>query len=212
MLIDITQGARIGVTYSSAGPPALKVAQSECAETIDDGTKVGKMARLSCGVHNTGTHIDTMGEVDIAPDRFIRPGVKFDVSHVAGRQIELEDLDISVLREGQYVFFQTNWDLYRGDDRYLNHPGLSQRVLDYLISRRVNMIGIDAPGIGKSVNHPVYDSYAAEHTAYIIGNLTNLWQVPMSGFSVYCFPLKFEALDAIPARILVEVTEGHGLG
>jgi kynurenine formamidase len=207
MLIDITQGARIGVVTSKAGSPTLKVEQSEFIETVDGEAKVGKMTCFSCGVHNTGTHIDTMGAVDIAPDRFIRPGVKFDVSHIAGRQIELNDLNISMLCEGQFVFFQTNWDLYLGDDRYLDHPELSRQVLEYLIGRRVNMIGIDAPGIGKGKNHPVYDSYAAEHGAYVIENLTNLWRVPPSGFSVYCFPSKIEALDAIPARILVDVKE-----
>lgn len=212
MLIDITQGARSGVVTSKSGSPTLNVEQLEFMETVGDEAKVSKMTWFSCGVPNTGTHIDTMGVVEIAPDRFIRPGVKFDVSHVVGRQIELDDLNISVLCEGQYVFFQTNWDLYLGYEKYLDHPELSQQVLEYLISRRVNMIGIDAPSIGKVKNHPVNDPYAAEHTSYIIGNLTNLWKVPMSGFSVYCFPSKFEALDAIPARILVEVKEGQSLG
>jgi kynurenine formamidase len=200
MLIDITQGARIGVANSPAGSPTLKVEQSEFVETVS-----GEMTWFSCGGHNTGTHINTMGAVEIVPERFIRPGVKFDVSHVAGRQIELEDVDTSILWEGQYVLFQTNWDLYRGDDKYLDHPELSRQVLEYLIGRRINMIGIDAPGIGKAKNHAAYNAYAAEHGSYVIENLANLWKVPLSGFSVYCFPAKFEALDAIPARVLVDV-------
>jgi len=205
MLIDITQGARIGVVNSQAGSPTLKVEQSEFVETVAGAAQGGKMAWFSCGVHDAGTRINTMGMVEISADRFIRPGVKFDVSHVAGRQIELDDLDTSILWEGQYVLFQTNWDLYRGDDKYLDHPELSRQVLEYLIGRRINMIGIDAPGIGKGKDHPVYDAYAAEHGAYVIGNLANLWKVPLSGFSVYCFPAKVAELDAIPARVLVEV-------
>lgn len=207
MLVDITQGRRSGAVTSRFGAPPLKVEQVEFLETIGDEAKICEKTWFSCDVHNAGTYIDTMGGGEIAPDRFIRPGVKFDVSHVAGRQIKLDDLSLSVLCEGQYVLFQTNWDLHLGDDRYLDHPGLSQQVLDYLISRRINMIGIDAPGVGKVKNHPVDDSYAVEHKPYVIGNLTNLWRLPVNCFTVYCFPLKLEASDAIPARILVEVKE-----
>lgn len=205
MLIDITQRGSVGEVTSKAGSPTLKPEESELITPAGGEAKVGEMTRFSCGVHDDGTRIETMGGAEIAPERFIRPGVKFDVSHVAGRQIELNDLDTSILWEGQYVFFQTNWDLYRGEAKYLDHPELSRQVLEYLVGRRINMIGIDAPGIGKGENHPAYEAYAAEHGACVIQNLTNLWKVPKSGFSVYCFPSKFEGLDAIPARILVEV-------
>lgn len=204
MIIDITQAAKIGVVTSKKGSPTLKVEKTKFNAEIGGEFKEDYMTVFSCGVHNTGTHIDTMGPVEIEPERFIALGIKFNVSHIIDRPIELKDLDVSLVEEGQYVFFQTGWDKYLGEDKYFDHPELSMEVLEYLVSKKVNMIGIDALGVGKGKNHPITDAFAAKHKAYIIENLTNLDKIPESGFKVYCFPSKVEAIDAIPARILVE--------
>lgn len=153
-----------------------------------------------------GTHIDVMGkDVVIENERLIGNGIKFDVSHVEDKMIKLEHLDLSLVKEGVYVFFQTDWDKYLDDEeKYNAHPEVSIEVIEYLVHKKVNMIGIDSSGLGVSRNHGIIDDYLAEHKMYGIENLCNLKDIPKDNFKVYCLPMKIEGLDAYPARVLVE--------
>lgn len=127
------------------------------------------------------------------------------MSHVTGRKIELKDIDVNRVKEGVFVFFQTNWDQYFDDEeKYNNHPEVSIEVIEFLVEKKVNMIGIDTLGFGISRNHGIIDNYLGQHKAYAIENLTNLKNIPEEGFRVYCLPMKIEGIDALPARILVE--------
>ncbi len=154
-----------------------------------------------------GTHIDVMSkDIELPNERLIAPGIKFDVSHIIDRPVELDDLELSQVKEGHFVFFQTGWDEFRDDDeKYNAHPEISMEVIKYLVDKKVNMIGIDTLGLGKGRNHGLIDIFLGEQSIYAIENLTNLDKVPKGVFKVYCLPMKIEGLDAFPARILVEV-------
>lgn len=202
MIVDITQTTKIGRVYRDGSEP-LKV------ETVRRCSKSGseyKTISFSCDTHNMGTHIDVMGvDVFIENERLISEGIKFDVSSITNREIKLTDLDLSRVREGVYVFFQTNYDKYFEDEeKYNNHPEISMEVIEYLVDRKVNMIGIDALGLGRGRNHGLIDVYLGKHKSYTIENLANLDKIPEDGFKVYCLPMKIEGIDGLPARILVE--------
>ncbi|WP_066869237.1 cyclase family protein [Clostridium mediterraneense] len=202
MLIDITQTTRIGRVYRKGSEP-LKV---EKVKRHSSSGKEYTTTNFSCDVHNMGTHIDVMSEKNILEtERLIADGIKFDVSHITNRAITLEDLDLSLVKEGVFVFFQTNWDKYFEDEeKYNNHPEISMEVMEYLVSKKVNMIGIDTLGLGKSRNHGLIDVFLGENKTYAIENLANLDKIPEKDFKVYCMPMKIEGLDAFPARLLVE--------
>jgi kynurenine formamidase len=70
---------------------------------------------------------------------------------------------------------------------------------------KVNMVGIDALGLGKGKNHGVFNRYLADKGIYIIENLINLNSINHEIFTVYCFPLNIDALGAVPSRVVVEV-------
>lgn len=202
MIVDITQVTKIGKEYRDGSAP-LKV------EKVTRESKSGSSyitTNFSCDVHNMGTHIDVMSsDAYISEDRLIAEGIKFDVSHITDREVTLEDLDLSIVKEGVYVFFQTNWDKYLEDDvKYNNHPDISFSVIEYLASKKVNMIGIDALGLGKGRLHGEIDRFLGKEGKYSIENLTNLDKIPESNFKVYCLPIKVEGIDACPARLLVE--------
>lgn len=202
MIIDITQTTKIGRVYRVGSEP-LKV--EEVKRYSRSGSEYTTTS-FSCDVHNMGTHIDVMGkDVLIENERLIASGIKFDVSHIVDRPIQLDDLDLSRVKEGVYVFFQTNWDEYFEDEeKYNNHPEIAMEVIEYLVSKKVNMIGIDTLGLGRSRNHGLIDDYLGEHKTYAIENLANLKHIPEEDFKVYCLPIKIEGLDALPARLLVE--------
>lgn len=202
MLIDITQTTQIGRVYRAGSKP-LEV------ESVKRYSRSGSeytTTCFSCDVHNMGTHIDVMNtDVIIENDRLISEGVKFDVSNITDRAIKLDDLELSRIKEGVYVLFQTNWDEYLDDDeKYSNHPEISMEVIEYLVDKKVNMIGIDTLGLGLRRNHGTIDEYLAKNKIYGIENLANLKSIPEENFKVYCFPIKVEGLDALPARLLVE--------
>jgi len=202
MLIDITQTTKIGREYRP-GSPVLKVEQVKCYEGTN---KEYETTLFSCGTHNMGTHIDVISkDVVLEKERLIGTGIKFDVSHITNRPIELKDIDTSLIKPGQYVFFQTNWDKYFEDEeKYSKHPEISISVIEYLVKQNVNMIGIDTLGLGLGKNHGKIDVYLGKVGKYAIENLANLDQIPATDFKVYCLPMKIEGLDAFPARILIE--------
>lgn len=203
MIIDITQTTLIGKVYRKDSPP-LKVETVICNEGASNqySTTV-----FSNAVHNMGTHIDVMGEdVVLENHRLIAKGIKFDVSNILDRPIELQDLDISKVKEGYFIFFQTNWDKYLDDhEKYDVHPEISMEVMEFLVDKKVNMIGIDALGLGRGKNHGLIDVYLGKNKTYAIENLCNLNEIVTDEFKVYCLPMKIQGLDALPARILVEV-------
>lgn len=202
MIIDITQTTKKGRVYRIGSEP-LKV---ENVKRCSSSGSEYSTTFFSCDVHNMGTHIDVMGEdVLIENEKLISQGIKFDVSNIVNRVIELDDLDLSRIREGAYVFFQTNWDKYFEDEeKYSNHPEISMDVIEYLVNEKVNMIGIDTLGLGVGRNHGTIDVYLGKNKTYAIENLTNLENIPEENFKVYCLPMKIEGLDALPVRILVE--------
>ena len=164
MIIDITQTTLLGKVYRY-GSESLKV------EKVKRNSRSGSeytTTKFSCDVHNMGTHIDVMGaDVVIENERLIGEGIKFDVSNVSEKEIKLKDLDLSLIKEGVYVFFQTNWDKYLNDDeKYSKHPEISMEVIEYLVSKKVNMIGIDTLGLGVSRNHGIIDEYLGKNKTY----------------------------------------------
>lgn len=202
MLVDITQTTQLGRVYRAGSKPLEVKSVKRYSRSGSEYTTTC----FSCDVHNMGTHIDVMNtDIIIENDRLISKGVKFDVSNITDRAIELDDLELSRIKEGVYVLFQTNWDKYLDDDeKYSNHPEISMEVIEYLVGKKVNMIGIDTLGLGLRRNHGTIDEYLAENKIYGIENLANLNSIPEENFKVYCLPIKIEGLDALPARLLVE--------
>lgn len=103
------------------------------------------------------------------------------------------------------MFFQTNWDKYIDDEeKYNNHPEASMDFIEYLVNKKVNMIGIDTLGLGFGRNHGAIDVYLDKNKTYAIENLANINKIPENNFKVYCLHMKIEGLDALPARISME--------
>ena len=192
MLIDITQTTKIGKVYRPGSNP-LKV--EKVIRSLENGIEYSTIS-FSCDTHNMGTHIDVMDtNVVIDIERLIAPGIKIDISKILDRPVMMTDIDTSLVKKGVFVFFQSSKE---------SQPEISMEVLEYLVSKGVNMIGIDASGLGIGKNHALADKYLGEHKKYAIENLTNLELIPVDNFKVYCLPIKIEGIDTMPVRILVE--------
>ncbi|NYT14148.1 MAG: hypothetical protein GKC01_06545, partial [Candidatus Methanofastidiosa archaeon] len=142
----------------------------------------------------------------IEVNRFIGRGVLVDISKCSEGPISLENISNKrLVKKDDFVFFRSCWSKNVGEEKYFDHPELSFEVIEWLSKKKVNMVGIDALGLGKGKNHGKYDRYLVDKSIYVIENLTNLDLIKDEVFTVYCFPLNMENLEAIPARVVVQV-------
>jgi kynurenine formamidase len=206
MLIDVSMPITPGSVFRLGTPP-VEIARRRF---YDESEGEYETVMLSLPAH-TATHIDLVfPDNRIGLEQMIGPGKVLDATAVRGSSIGLADVEGQVeLCEGDFVLFRTDWSQFVGTDRYYRHPELTPEILQWLISKKVNAVGIDAGGLGVGRTHGECDRLLIQNGIFVIENLANLAQIPEGKFKVYCFPLKMEGVDAIPARVLVEI-EGDG--
>jgi kynurenine formamidase len=202
MLIDVSMPITAGSVFRRGTPPVEIASRRFYHESEGEYESIV----LSLSAH-TATHVDLVfAENRIEPERMIGTGKLLDVTQVSGGEIRLDDIEHQVeVESGDFVFFRTDWSRFVGTDEYYNHPELSLEVVQWLVSKRINAVGIDALGLGRDRKHGEYDRLLIKNDVFVIENLANLSAIPGREFKVYCFPLKIENVDAIPARVVVEI-------
>ncbi len=202
MLIDVSMPIKAGSVFRPGTPPV----EIESRKFHHKAEGPYESVMLSLSAH-TATHIDLVfPENRIVPERMIGPGKLLDTTNNSESVITLAALKDQVeIHPGDFVFIRTDWSLHIDTDKYRKHPELSTEVVNWLIAQKVNAVGIDALGLGQERRHGEYDRLLLHNDIFVIENLTNLAAIPGHEFRTYCFPLKIEHIDAIPARVMVEV-------
>jgi kynurenine formamidase len=155
-------------------------------------------------------------------DWFFRPGVVLDFSRRAdGETIQVADLEAALgaaghrLAERDIVLVRTGRDAFYGEPDYMARgPGVSAEATRWLYDRGIRVMGIDAWGWDRPLHLEAQEAiesgrpgifWAAHQVglAYAqIERLVNLDQLPPSGFTVACFPLRLVGGSAAPARVV----------
>lgn len=158
-----------------------------------------------------GTHFDVMNK-EFSLENTIRNGRLFDVRSIRGRHIDSTDIDLSKIKENDFVIFYTGYleeEAYGTEKYFTDYPVLSKDLIDYLISRKVSLIGIDTASIVKPDIHIEIDQYCADNRIFIIENLSNLELLLNASkdkdFIVYTFPIRIENISGLPCRVIAEV-------
>jgi arylformamidase len=201
MLIDVSMPIKGGSVFRLGTPPVEVATRTFHHESEGEYQSV----MLSLSAH-TATHVDLVyREKGIDLERMVGIGKLIDATRVSGSEIQLGDVENQVeVRRGDFVFFRTDWSGCVDTDDYYRHPELASDVVGWLISKKVNAVGIDALGLGRDRRHGEYDRLLLKNDIFVIENLTNLAAIPGQAFRVYCFPLNIQDIDAIPARVVVE--------
>ena len=204
MLIDVSMPITAGSVFRLGTPPVEIASRKFYHESEGEYESVV----LSLSAH-TATHVDLVfAKSRIEPERMIGRGKLIVVTQAPGSEIQLDDVEHQVeIESGDFVFFRTDWSKFVGTEEYHNHPELSPDVVQWLVSKRINAVGIDARGLGRGRRHGEYDRLLMKNDIFVIENLANLSAIPTREFTAYCFPLKIENIDAIPARVVVEINE-----
>ncbi|HVE68595.1 MAG TPA: cyclase family protein [Solirubrobacteraceae bacterium] len=123
---------------------------------------------------------------------------------------ELEPGDIVLVRTGRDAFYAEPDYIARG-------PGVTAEATRWLFDRGVRVMGIDAWGwdaplhlqAAAATERDEPGIFWAAHQADLpysqIERLVNLAELPPTGFTVTCFPLRIEGASAAPARVVATV-------
>ena len=183
-------------------------------ETLEkDGYNLELLFRSS----HTGTHID-------APYHFLKKGQK--IHQIITRRLVTEAILIrirkganqsitktdikkfekkyGVIDEGSTIIFHTGWQKNLKKELYfLKNPGLAVSAARYLVSKKINLVGIDSPSIdlGKDSKFSVHH-ILAKGGILIVENLSNLEKIHSEKFHLIVAPLKLKNATGSPVRAM----------
>jgi len=203
--IDVSVTLRTGMVNWPGDPP-VRFSHAMSIERGDPCT----VSQLELGAH-TGTHMD-------APAHFVRGGTGIDtmpleaaigparVIAISDREsIKVEELAGHDIQPGERMLFKTHnsehcWDTdsFVEDFVYLSAP-----AAEYLVERRVRLVGIDYLSVGGfQADGEETHQTLLRAGIWIIEGL-DLKQVRPGRVELVCLPLKVAGGDGAPARALV---------
>ena len=164
---------------------------------------------------HTGTHIDAPFHFvkngkkihEIKPERLVNEAVLIRIGKNSNRSISKTDIQNfeqknGKIENGSTVIFHTGWQKNLNKEFYFTeNPGLSVSAAKYLVSKKINMVGIDSPSIDLgtdskfSVHHVL-----AKNNILIVENLANLNKIKSNNFHLITSPLKLKNATGSPIR------------
>ena len=156
-----------------------------------------------------GTHFDVMDK-EFPLEYTKRRGVVFDVSGVSDRDIDIKDVDISLVEKDMFVAFYSGFiekEGYGGEVYFTEYPQLSNELIDTLLDKDVSIIGVDFAGVRRGKEHTPKDQYCADRGVFIIENLCNLKAVIDAGGKaiINTYPMNYAKMTGLPCRVVAEV-------
>jgi kynurenine formamidase len=172
-----------------------------------------------------GERAQTIDELPL--DWFFGPGVVLDMTAKGdGERIDVDDLEGELgrvgheLSAGDIVLVRTGRDAFLEELAYLAlGPAVTAEATRWLYERGVRVMGIDAWGWDGPLHLQAQEAlerdqpgiFWAAHQSDLdycqMERLTNLVELPASGFRVACFPLRIAGASAAPARVVAMVPE-----
>jgi kynurenine formamidase len=167
-----------------------------------------------------GKRAETIDELPL--EWFFAPGVVLDFhGREDGETIGIADLEAALGASGHdisaedIVLVRTGCDAFLDEPDYmLRGPGVSAEATRWLYDRGVRVMGIDAWGWDRPLPLQAQEALASRRPGIFwaahqvdlrysqIERLANLDQLPQSGFTVACFPLRIVGASAAPARVV----------
>lgn len=161
-------------------------------------------------------------------EKLLAPGVRIDVRRQAQNdrnyRLTREDVlafeqRVGAIRPGTIVLMQTGWSRFWPDRKEyfgdaspedasrLEFPGYGADAARFLVEeRKVALLGVDTASIdyGRSQDFDVHRIAAARGVGGL-ENLTNLDQLPETGFIVIALPMKIAGGSGAPVRVIALV-------
>jgi kynurenine formamidase len=164
---------------------------------------------------HTGTHLDAPFHFiekgkkihEILPIRLISDAILLHIQKEANQLITKADIiefekRSSKIKNNSTVIFATGWQKnFQKEYYFKKNPGLSTSAARYLVSKKVNLVGIDSPSIdkGNDTKFSVHQIFS-KNNVLILENLCNLEKIPAEHFKLIVLPLKLKDATGSPVR------------
>lgn len=163
--------------------------------------------RLECSLH-TGTHIDAPGHFtnndkkicDFAVTKFIGQAKLIDVRGC--QEITIDHVKNKIGLAKIVIFFTGFGHLFKAKNYFIDYPVLTDECAEYLVSQKVEMVGLDSPSVDKSPYN--IHKILLGNDVLIIENLVNLELLLDKDFEIIALPLKIDGHGA-PARVIAKI-------
>ena len=164
---------------------------------------------------HTGTHIDAPFHFvkngkkihEIKPERLVNEAVLIRIGKNSNRSISKTDIQNfeqknGKIENGSTVIFYTGWQKNLNKEFYFTeNPGLSVSAAKYLVSKKINMVGIDSPSIDLGIDSKFSVHHIlAKNNILIVENLANLNKIKSNNFHLITSPLKLKNATGSPIR------------
>ena len=169
---------------------------------------------------HTGTHIDAPhhflekgGKIhEISLEKLVSEAVLIKSKKNGGDSITKTDIQKFEKKHGKIdgfssVIFYTGWQRNLQKKYYFTkNPGLSVSAANYLVAKKINLVGTDAPSIdlGSDSKFSVHH-ILAKNNILIVENLANLDKINSASFHLVIAPLKLKNATGSPVRALAFV-------
>ena len=158
-----------------------------------------------------GTHFDVMNK-EFPLEYLKRDGIVFDVSKITDRDISVSDIELDQVKPDMFVAFYTGFietESYGGKRYFMEHPQLSNELIDALIEKKISIIGIDFAGVKRGIAHTPTDQYCADRGIFIVENLCNLKTLlnekKSRHFMANTYPVSYAEMTGLPCRAVAEL-------
>ena len=170
-----------------------------------------------------GTHLDAPNHFitdapsfdEVPLERLYGPGVVWSFDKPEYGLIDVADLEAArpAVEPGDIVLFDTGWWRRIADPSYVRHPSLTAAAAEWLLARRVKMIGVDfatpdrapsnrPPGFYWPVHHTLLP-----HGVLIAEHVTNLGPLANRRIEAIFAGLSIAGADGAPVRALARAAD-----
>lgn len=214
-LIDVSHEVEHGmVTYKGLPAPTICdfLSREASRSRYSPGTEfqIGKIEMVA----NTGTYVDSPfhryadGKDLAALPLESLANLECLVARVDTPGRAIDELPFSAAEvKGRAVLVQSGWDRHWRTDAYFEqHPYLTHRLAEWLVSAGVVLVGIDSFNIDSTDTgeRPVHSTLLARDIP-IVEHLCGLDQLPVRGGRFFAVPVKVRGFGTFPVRAFVGV-------
>lgn len=209
-LIDVSHVVEHGmITYKGLPAPIIcdYLSREASKDLYEDGTSF-QIGRIDM-VANTGTYLDApshrfeagkdLSELDLSSLANL-DGVVINVGPDVGEVTPAHFSGVEVT--GRAVLIRTDWSDHWATDRYFeDYPYLTQAAAEYLRDKGAVLVGIDSHNIDdtRGNSRPVHTILLGADIP-IVEHMTNLHNLPATGFKFFAVPVKVKGMGTFPVR------------
>jgi len=170
------------------------------------------MQEISLSSH-IGTHIEApyhhkregMDASELPLEKLVGPGTLLDFhTWKDDEAITIEDIKrSSEIQRGDIVFIRTDRSKFHRTETAHNRPYLTLEAIQFLVEKKIHLLGIDATGIGEKdvLNQPDHQMLF-DNEIPLVECLANLDSLTRQRFFVIILPLPIAGIDSSPVRVV----------